>query len=148
MHCGYIFNLICLQGCRCSITVMAKRSALQVFEHYYQGLMYSLPFNDTDFMEDLSKHDLLPQNIKVKLDELSKIKEKASYFLDFLIKPGLLVGDNTYFITLLAVMKNSQYNSVNDLAKLIESESKCLICQFSVYKLYNQLFCMYINACV
>ena len=103
-------------------SVMAKKSVLQMFEHYYQGLMHSLPLKDNDFMEDLSNHDLLPQNIKLKLDEMSKHKEKASYFLDSVIKSGLLVGDNASFITLLTVMSNSQYDSVKDLAKLIESE--------------------------
>ena len=118
---------------------MAKRSALQMFEHYYQGLMNLLPLNDDGFVEDLSKHDLLPQNIKLKLNNLSERKEKASYFLDVVVKPGLLVSDNKSFTTLLTVMSNSQYDSLKELANLLESQydidikSKSLFCSFTVY---------------
>ena len=111
---------------------MDKTSALQLFEQYYENLVYCLPLNDTDFIEDLSKHDLLPENIKIQLEKQSKHKERASYFLDNVIKPGLIDGDNTCFVSLLTVMKNSQYDSLKDIAVLMESQcndnanSKCV----------------------
>ena len=101
---------------------MDKTSPLQLFEQHYQNLVCSLPLKDTDFIEDLSKHDLLPENIKIQLEKQSKHKERASYFLDNVIKPGLIVGDNTCFVSLLTVMKNSHYDSVKDIAVLVESQ--------------------------
>ena len=117
-----LFIFTCIGKC-------IKRSALQLFEHYYQGLMCSLHLNDTNFMEDLSKHNLLPEKIENELKELSKHKERASYFLDHVIKPGLVECDDTNFINLLTVMKNSQCDSVTDLAELIESEYYIIVAQ-------------------
>ena len=101
---------------------MAKRSALDLFEYYYQALIFSLPMKDDSFMEDLTHHDLLIGGFKVKLEALSINRERSSYFLDNVIKAGLAVGDKTCFVNLLTVMNNSKYDHVKDLAKQIESE--------------------------
>ena len=105
-----------------SCSAMAKRSALDLFEYYYQALMFSLPMKDHNFMEDLFKHDLLTGGFKAKLEALSVNKERATCLLDNVIKAGLAVGDKTCFVNLLIVMNNSKYDNVKDLAKQIESE--------------------------
>ena len=101
---------------------MAKRSALELFDNYYQALIFLLPMKDNNFTEELFKHNLLPEDIKHKLGELCERKDRTSYFLDNVIKTGLAVGDKTCFMSLLTVMNNSKYDNVKDLAKQIESE--------------------------
>ena len=101
---------------------MSKRSALELFDHYYQGLIFSLPMKDKNFMKELFKHDLLPEGIKHKLEELPERKDRTSCFLDNIIKAGLVIGDKKYFDHLLNVMNNSKYDNVKDLAKQIKSE--------------------------
>ena len=105
-----------------SYILMAKRSALDLFEYYYQALIFSLPMKDDSFVEDLTKYDLLTGGFKAKLEALSINRERSSYFLDNIIKAGLAVGDKTCFVNLLTVMDNCKYDNVKDLAKQIESE--------------------------
>ena len=98
---------------------MAKRSALELFDHYYQALIFSLPMKDNHFTEELFRH---VQDIKQKLEDIPERKDRTSYFLDNVIKAGLAVGDKTCFVNLLTVMNKSKYDNVKDLAKQIESE--------------------------
>lgn len=101
---------------------MAKRSATELFEHYYTVLVYSLPIKDVDFIDELLKHDLLPGGVKSKLESLTVHKQRSSYFLDNVIKPGLAVGNSSRFVSLLTVMKCNKHDNVKDLAKEIEKE--------------------------
>ena len=117
---------------------MAKRSATELFEHYYTTLVFSLPVKDADFMDELLKHDLLPGDMKFKLESLTVHKQKSSYFLDKVIKPRLAVGNSRYFVSLLTVMKCNKHDNVKDLAKEIEKELiidiKCeIIFYFNLY---------------
>lgn len=105
-----------------SCITMAKRSALELFDNYYQALIFSLPMKDDNFTEELFKYNLFPGDVKCKLGELSEHKDRTSYFLDNVIKTRLLVGDNTCFMSLLTVMSNSKHDNVKDLARQLESE--------------------------
>ena len=100
---------------------MAKRSATELFERYYTTLVFSLPVKDVDFMDELLKHGLLHADMKSKLESLTVHKQRSSYFLDNVIKPGLAIGNNN-FINLLTVMKCNKHDNVKDLAKEIEKE--------------------------
>ena len=110
---------------------MAKRSATELFEHYYTALVFSLPIKDVDFMDELLKHGLLPGDLKIKLESLTVLKKKSSYFLDNVIKPGLVVGNNRGFVSLLTVMKSNKHDNAKELAKKMEKElavdTKCKI---------------------
>ena len=101
---------------------MAKRSATELFDHYYMVLVYSLPVKDVDFMDELLKHDLLPGGVKSKLESLTVHYERSSYFLDNVIKPGLAVGNSRCFVSLLTVMKCSKHDNCKELAIKIEKE--------------------------
>ena len=101
---------------------MAKRSATELFEHYYTGLVFSLPIKDATFMDELCKHDLFPGDVKSKLESLTITYERSSYFLDNVIKPGLAVGNSRCFVSLLTVMKCNKHDNVKDLATKIEKE--------------------------
>ena len=102
--------------------VMAKRSATELFERYYTGLVFSLPIKDADFMDELLTHGLLRADVKSKLESLTVHYERSSYFLDNIIKPGLAVGNTRCFVSLLTVMKCNKHDNVKDLAILIEKE--------------------------
>ena len=102
--------------------MMAKRSAMELFEHNYTALVFSLPMKDTDFIDDMLKHDLLPDDLKIRLESLSVLNERSSYFLDNVIKPGLAADNSRCFVSLLTVMKCNKHENVQDLAKKIEEE--------------------------
>ena len=126
-------------------TAVTKRSVTDLFGHYYAALISLLPFNDTDFMDELLKHGLLPGDVKSKLESLTVHNERSSYFLDNVIKPGLVVGNNSHFVSLVAIMKGNKHDNVKDLATMIEKDLdiyiKCKVanCLFSIYNL-----CMYV----
>ena len=110
---------------------MAKKSANELFERYYMGLVFSLPVTDIDFSDKLFEHDLLPGDLRTKLESLTAHNERSSYFLDNVIKPGLAIGDSRNFVNLLIVMKTSKYDNIKDLAikigKELAVDTKCEI---------------------
>ena len=108
-----------------------KRSVTDLFEHYYTALVYSLPMRDAKFLDDLCSHGLISERFKDELKSLTRCNERASYFLDHKIKPGLATGDITNLLTLFAVMKNCDYDDVKDLAEKIEEE--CIIDKCKLY---------------
>ena len=99
---------------------MAKRSASELFENYYIALIYLLPMKDASFVDDLLKYDLLPGDLKIRLASLTMNNQRASYFLDNVIKPGLAVGNSRCFVNLLTVIK--EHDNCKELAKKIENE--------------------------
>ena len=111
--------LICLTS---TATAMTKRSATELYEHYYTTLVYLLPIKDVDFMDELLKHDLLPGDMKSKMESLVEFNARSAYFLDNVIKPGLGIGNSRYFVSLLTVMKCSKYDNVKELATKIKKE--------------------------
>jgi len=98
-----------------------KKSATELFDHYYQALVFLLPMKDANFIDELFKHGLIAEDFKPELEKMIARKERASYFLDCIIKPGLT--DNTNFSILISIIKNGNYNdNVKDLAEHIESQ--------------------------
>ena len=121
---------------------MAKRPASELFEDYYRTLIYSLPMKDATFINELLKHGLLTADLKIKLESLSMHNQRASCFLDTVIKSRLAVGDNRCFVDLLIVMKNNTHDNVKELAKEMENELavdiKCkIICCLLNYCQYS-----------
>ena len=105
------------------LAIMAtKRSVNEVFQDYYQALMFSLPMTNAKFLDDLYKHISIHENFKSNLESLTARKERTSYFLDHIMKPQISVDDNTSFVKLLNVMKKCNYDNVKDLAEQIEAE--------------------------
>ena len=92
---------------------MAEKFVSKVFTSYYSSLMQVLPMSDLNFIETLCRCKLLTENVKLDLQTMTKSTEKASYFLDNSIKPGL---DDKKFLKLLTAMKNSDHETVKDLA--------------------------------
>ena len=75
---------------------------------------------DVIFIAHLVK--LLPGDLKGKVESKSTAAEAASYFLDNMIKPAVESGDNEPFEILLSELENSDYISLNNLAKGIRNE--------------------------
>ena len=75
--------------------------------------MQVLPMSNPNFIEILCRYELLTKNVKLDLQTMTKSTEKASYFLDCSIKPGL---DDKKFLELLNAMKTSDDETVKDLS--------------------------------
>ena len=78
--------------------------------------------DDILFIVSLSKHQLLPGNTRNKIETLPTQADKASYFLNHVIKPALDIEDTTSFGNLLSVMEQCGYDHVKKLACKIKSE--------------------------
>ena len=106
-----------------AISIMAtKKSPIEAFEYYHEALIFSLPMKNVKFLNDLCKHDLILEDCKLNLESLTAHKERASYFLDEIIKPKVKAGGSAYFFKLLTVMKTCGHENVEDLAGKIEAE--------------------------
>jgi len=97
---------------------MAGKTMTEVFEQYYQGMLYCFPMKDVNFVEILNNQGFLPAHMQATLESLDKSIERASYFLDYFIKPDL----DVCFDKLLTVMIESGYDNLRDLATKMKSE--------------------------
>ena len=96
-------------------------SAMDLFDNYYQELIHSLPMNDETFLTDLREHCLLSDDINTQMESMT-VSERASYFLDSVIKPTLHNNNVLNFHTLLNVMRESKLGNVKELSIKIKSE--------------------------
>ena len=94
----------------------------EVFQKYFYELTASLPMKDSLFIANLATHKLLPGDTRGQIEARATPADKASYFLDYIIKPSLDVEDVTYFNSLMKVMEESEYNHVRKLAHHIKCE--------------------------
>ena len=83
----------------------------------YAELIEILPINEV--LADFRANKLLRGIHKTKLKSLSTQKEKAKYFIDEVIKPGLGTGCIEQFNKMIGVMKSSDDSTVKCLAKQI-----------------------------
>ena len=92
--------------------------AERAFTKFYAKLAKVLPIND--LAADFYANGLLPGDHKAKVESLSTRKEKAQYFLDEVIRPGLSAGYSVQFNKMINIMKSSDDRVVKRLAKQIE----------------------------
>ena len=83
------------------------------FESYYSDLVRFLYMDDANFILTLQKHELLNDDIQDALHSMSKTLEKASYFLENVMKPEI---NYEKFQKLLSAMKKSSHDNVIDFA--------------------------------
>ena len=100
-----------------SIKMVEAEGAERVLTKFYAELVETLPINDV--LADFRANKLLRGSHKTKLTSLSTQKEKAKYFIDEVIKPGLSIGYIEQFNKMIAVMKSSDDSTVKRLAKQI-----------------------------
>ena len=92
---------------------MAK-SPKDGFKEFYIKLLEVLP--TSHLIPHFYSRNLLSNDHKSKLDGLTTDKEKAEYFLDKVIKPGLEIGYTEQFDEMLLIMLNSDDPPVKHLA--------------------------------
>ena len=94
-----------------------------VFQDFYLQLVTRLPMNDALFRAKLFTNGLLPGDHKERVESLPSATkaDKASYFLDHVIKPSVTSDDGSGFDKLLNVMEDSDHQGVKELAKLIRT---------------------------
>ena len=98
---------------------------MDLFDNYYQELIYSLPMNDETFLTELREHCLLSEDINTKMGSMT-ISERASYFLDYVIKPGLHNNNILNFHKLLNIMGKCKLGNVKKLCIKIKSKYACV----------------------
>ena len=96
-------------------------SGMELFHHCYQNLVHSLPMENETFITELKKHGLLSEDISTKMVSKTSV-ERASYFLDNVIKPDLCNNHVLSFNKLLKIMKESELENVKELTITIKSE--------------------------
>ena len=77
---------------------------------------------DSHFILQLQRCNLLPAHIEIDLQSLHSSKEKASYFLDNVIKPELHDNVHNKLDQLLTVMMDDSDDDVKQFAKKVEIE--------------------------
>jgi len=77
--------------------------------------------DDVIFTAQLFSAKLLPGNVKDQVKSQATCANKATYFLDHVIKPSLTSGVGSSFNKLLKVMDDSEYDDVKELSKQIRS---------------------------
>lgn len=92
---------------------------LIVFQDHYVPLINLLPMNDDVFLGKLYAKNLLPLNLKAVIKALSTPVEKASKFLDDVIKPSIENNIIARFNLLLTVMMDSNDDAIKELAERI-----------------------------
>lgn len=96
-------------------------SIVDVFQENYPKLMRALPMDDEYFIAELYAKKLLPGNLKATIKALPTVAEKASIFLDDVIKPSLENNDCTKFHTLLRLMMENDDVTIKKLAERIRN---------------------------
>ena len=97
--------------------------AVDVFKRFYSELTEVLPMVITTLVTRLYSDKLLSDNHKGCIDSLATGKEKTEYFLDKVIKPGLVIKYTRLFDEMLRVMESSDDPTVNYLVKEIQKFS-------------------------
>ena len=124
---------------------------LTAYHYYLEKLVKCLPMDDTHFITTLSAQELLPGNTKSKIKTMFTQADKASYFLDHVIKPALEIDDISAFDKLLSIMQGCGYKHVQKLAVAIKckldkpdkrkshtsGKTPCNICNSYIYLYYN-----------
>lgn len=93
---------------------MAARNAKDGFKEFYSKLLEVLPISL--LISQFYTKALLSDDHKNKLDTLTSSKERAEYFLDRVIKPGLQIDFTKQFDEMLLIMQNSDDPPVKYLA--------------------------------
>ena len=105
------------------MAIMAKQTvSYEIFDKFNQALINDLPMKDDRFLSQLKEFNLLPKDISSKVESCRRTKERASVFLDNVIKAGLLDDDCSHFTNLINVMIENTRENVVDLAQKIRGE--------------------------
>ena len=102
-----------------STSLLKPTGILEIFQHHYLELIRSLPMNDGIFLGKLYINNLLPHNFKATIESLHTPVERATKFLDNIIKPSVENNVITTLNVLLTVMMDSNDYAIKELAERI-----------------------------
>ena len=94
-----------------------------MFKQFYSALVETLPMDYTMFITRLITSGLLTFNCRNQMNLQIKSEDKATLFLDSMIKP-ILTCDGENFLILLKVMEDifvEEYQGVKELVKSIRA---------------------------
>ena len=92
---------------------------MDVFKKFYSELTEVLPTIIKNLVTKLYSNKLLSDDHKSNIAALTVEKEKAEYFLDKVIQPGLKIEYTELFDEMLKLMKTSDDRTVKYLVKKI-----------------------------
>ena len=98
-------------------------NSMDVFKKFYSELTKVLPMIINILVTTFYSSKLLSGDHKGRIDSLPTDREKAEYFLDKVIKPGLEIKYTKQFDEMLEVMTNSDDPAVN---YLVVEMQKCV----------------------
>ena len=93
-----------------------------IYGKYVVKLVECLPMDDTLFITKLAAQQLLPGDTESKIKTLFTQADKASYFLNHVIKPALVIDDTSGFKKLLSIMQECDYEYVKKLSSQISDD--------------------------
>lgn len=94
----------------------------EIYELFHEQFVQVLPMCNSGFVEKLSEHGLFSEDMKVAAQSVSTQVGKTLLFLDNIIKPGIMIGDDENFNKLLIVMENCEFANVKVLASQIRNK--------------------------
>ena len=110
------------------------RSPKNAFKDFYSKLLEVLP--TCHLIPQFYSKNLLSDDHKYKLDALTTDREKAEYFLDKVIKPGLQIDYTEQFDEMLLIMQDSDDPPVkylaNEVKKFLEQPEVSLGMSYNV----------------
>ena len=95
---------------------------IRAYRNHLVKLVKCLPMDDPHFLAALFDQWLLPGDTHSEIKAMATPANKASYFLDHVIKPALVVNKTSDFDKLLSIMQTCGYAHVQKLAITIKSE--------------------------
>ena len=118
MSCDINYQIILIQV----HTAMAQKPQIKAYGRYFDKLVNCLPMQDALFIATLSTRNLLPGNTDNEIKALSTPADKATYFLNTVVKPALVIDDTSSFDSLLSFMECCGFDHLEKLACTIKSE--------------------------
>ena len=100
-----------------STSLLKPTRILEIFQYHYLELIRSLPMNDDIFLGKLYMNNLLPHYFKATIESLHTPVERATKFLDNIIKPSVENNVITTLNVLLTVMMDSNDYAIKELAE-------------------------------
>ena len=101
---------------------MARLSMAEIYQQFYEQFVQVLPMCNTGFVEKLSEHGLFSEDTQVAAQSESTQVGKTLLFLDNVIRPGIMIGNDKNFNKLLIVMENCEFANVKVLASQIRNK--------------------------
>ena len=98
--------------------MLSSRHA-EVLRRFYHKLVATLPMDDSIFIAKLHNRELLPGNLKASVSARHTSQDKSNHFLD----NGIKIDQNLE--VLFAVMDDSGYEAVKELAKQMRAACEC-----------------------